>query len=214
MPSRIRHRTQKLLRKTTLCSVYQGTGECAYGAKCHFAHSQDEIRDKPDLIGTELCSRFIYNGRCSEGSRCKFAHDETKVRRALWESEGGDDRQQTTTLESESATTSDGTRTEDRSRSSSSSKSSSSFWGGVQSWSSWEEEEDQMQFDRLALQNAEEWASWREEDKAELGRNSSMSIEEAELDLLVYIRPPSNLNVAFLGRSRSLPNLCSSAFLD
>eukprot|EP00933_Yihiella_yeosuensis_P016798 TRINITY_DN14216_c1_g1_i4.p1 TRINITY_DN14216_c1_g1~~TRINITY_DN14216_c1_g1_i4.p1 ORF type:complete len:212 (-),score=34.48 TRINITY_DN14216_c1_g1_i4:187-822(-) len=211
MPARIRHQTQRLLRKTTLCSVYQGTGECAYGAKCHFAHGQDEIQDKPNLMGTRLCKSFMQRGSCLAGSRCRFAHEEAEVQRALWESEEDERFERSISLRSASTTMTDGTYTEDWSRSST--ESSSPVCGRIEAWFSWDEE-DHMQFERLALQSAEEWASWVEEDKAELGGHASTSIEQAERDLLVYIRPPSNLHAAFNGRSRSLPSLRSSDCLD
>ena len=82
MPAFTKHKTQRLLRKTQLCSAFQETGECAYGAKCHFAHSQDELQDKPDLTATSLCKYFAKKGTCSAGSECKFAHQTVEAFKA------------------------------------------------------------------------------------------------------------------------------------
>ena len=38
-----------LMRKTTLCQVYEKHGSCRYGDNCRFAHGEADLKKKPDL---------------------------------------------------------------------------------------------------------------------------------------------------------------------
>jgi len=60
------------LYKTKLCH-WQLLGHCARGKSCRFAHSTEELQNRPDLRKTQLCD-FFARGNCKSGDRCKFAH--------------------------------------------------------------------------------------------------------------------------------------------
>jgi hypothetical protein len=66
--------------KKELCNTYQETGDCPYGNKCQFAHSQKELRysdsEKPSSYKTVRCKNFWEKGDCPYGKRCRFVHDE------------------------------------------------------------------------------------------------------------------------------------------
>lgn len=62
----------KTLWRTRLCKHYL-KGTCRYGSNCGFAHSDDNVNDRPDLVKTRLCSRF-QKGFCTKGDKCQFAH--------------------------------------------------------------------------------------------------------------------------------------------
>lgn len=69
----------KTLWRTRLCKHFM-KGQCRYGNKCGFAHSEEGVNQRPNLIKTRLCSRF-QKGYCQKGENCQFAHglDELKV---------------------------------------------------------------------------------------------------------------------------------------
>ena len=67
---------------------------CKKGDDCPFAHSQSELREKPNLHKTKLCQTFIegkiafvrphihnkIEGKCPKGNNCCFAHGEEELR--------------------------------------------------------------------------------------------------------------------------------------
>lgn len=71
--------------KTKICpyllsvrlSLHQG--HCTKGEKCSFAHSQDELKDPPNLKKTKVCQQFTL-GKCQMGAKCSYAHGETELR--------------------------------------------------------------------------------------------------------------------------------------
>ncbi|KAL4446923.1 hypothetical protein ABPG74_014895 [Tetrahymena malaccensis] len=87
--------TQKY--KTNLCRHWQTSGNCQIGAKCHFAHGQEELRNPndpikdPTVIANVLTNpiqiqsyksiRCKYNdiGACRYGQACYFSHGEPQV---------------------------------------------------------------------------------------------------------------------------------------
>eukprot|EP00929_Paragymnodinium_shiwhaense_P013924 TRINITY_DN121772_c0_g1_i1.p1 TRINITY_DN121772_c0_g1~~TRINITY_DN121772_c0_g1_i1.p1 ORF type:complete len:297 (+),score=12.87 TRINITY_DN121772_c0_g1_i1:162-1052(+) len=87
MPSR-REQTARLKRlrgvclKTKMCKFYL-EGSCMDGDRCTYAHAEDDIRDKPDLLYTRLCREWDRTGVCSEGENCRFAHGLDAVRPPL-----------------------------------------------------------------------------------------------------------------------------------
>jgi len=64
------------LYKTELCRSFEETGECRYGPKCQFAHSEKELRpvDRHPKYKTEMCKTFWEQGTCPYGKRCCFIH--------------------------------------------------------------------------------------------------------------------------------------------
>ncbi|CAJ1356434.1 unnamed protein product, partial [Effrenium voratum] len=71
---------QETLRFTRMCKYFR-SNRCNLGTNCNFAHSQDEMRDQPDLVGTRLCFQFARKGQCKSGENCKFAHGKSELRR-------------------------------------------------------------------------------------------------------------------------------------
>jgi len=65
--------------KTKVCSL-NNLNICKKGKACPFAHSMDELRDKPNLYKTKLCDAFLATGNCSRGEQCTFAHGESELR--------------------------------------------------------------------------------------------------------------------------------------
>merc|ERR1712048_1525656 len=69
--------------KTKLCHYFMTMGKCYYGAKCHFAHGEHELRRSEDagpLIHprhkTTLCQNELRHGVCKFGKFCIFIHKE------------------------------------------------------------------------------------------------------------------------------------------
>mmetsp|Transcript_87416 Transcript_87416/g.270644 ORF Transcript_87416/g.270644 Transcript_87416/m.270644 type:complete len:260 (+) Transcript_87416:99-878(+) len=67
----------KQMQKTRLCDFHK-EGRCKYGSACAFAHSQEELKDMPDLRKTRICRSFT-QGKCSS-TNCKFAHGNEELR--------------------------------------------------------------------------------------------------------------------------------------
>lgn len=69
------------LYKTELCRSWEEKGTCRYGAKCQFAHGEDELRNVPrhPKYKTEICRTFWVSGACPYGKRCCFIHTELPV---------------------------------------------------------------------------------------------------------------------------------------
>jgi len=65
--------------KTKMCNLFL-LNICKKGENCPFAHSDDEIREKPNLHKTKLCQAFLEEGKCSKGKGCSFAHGEEELR--------------------------------------------------------------------------------------------------------------------------------------
>ncbi|KAJ1540948.1 hypothetical protein HK405_010983 [Cladochytrium tenue] len=64
------------LHKTELCRSWEETGMCRYGAKCQFAHSDEELRSvqRHPKWRTKPCKTFWTEGTCPYGKRCGFIH--------------------------------------------------------------------------------------------------------------------------------------------
>mmetsp|Transcript_30141 Transcript_30141/g.69349 ORF Transcript_30141/g.69349 Transcript_30141/m.69349 type:complete len:684 (+) Transcript_30141:210-2261(+) len=74
----VRHKHSKQLTKTVMCRFFlQGT--CGKGSRCAYAHTSDEMRDKPDLSFTSMCRTFLQIGSCPDPD-CTFAHSEAQLR--------------------------------------------------------------------------------------------------------------------------------------
>jgi len=65
--------------KTKMCSLYS-LSICKKGKECPFAHSPDELREKPNLYKTKLCETFLQTGNCKHGEKCNFSHGESELR--------------------------------------------------------------------------------------------------------------------------------------
>jgi tristetraprolin len=66
------------LYKTELCRSWEEKGTCRYGAKCQFAHGEEELRkiSRHPKYKTEICRTFWVSGSCPYGKRCCFIHTE------------------------------------------------------------------------------------------------------------------------------------------
>jgi hypothetical protein len=64
------------LDKTELCEIFMRLGFCSND--CSFAHSRQELRERPRLEKTSKCKLFE-RGRCRD-PRCKFAHGDKELR--------------------------------------------------------------------------------------------------------------------------------------
>jgi hypothetical protein len=67
------------LYKTVLCDVFIRRGRCH--DECSFAHSRQELRERPQLERTSYCKLWS-RGRCRD-LHCNFAHGEEELRRAF-----------------------------------------------------------------------------------------------------------------------------------
>jgi hypothetical protein len=67
----------KQLHNTKMC-VYYKQGSCKYGAKCVFAHSEQDVAQLPDLAKTRICVNFEA-GNCQDPN-CLFAHSYEELR--------------------------------------------------------------------------------------------------------------------------------------
>lgn len=94
--------------KTVMCKHFEQNGQCYLGAKCHFAHGQEELRSPSDPLppmkspGTNdnkafqgyqgysappnvsnyktIKCRFFEKGHCKYGTSCSFAHGDQDIR--------------------------------------------------------------------------------------------------------------------------------------
>lgn len=73
---RKRHALQ--LFKTDMCKFFLQS-RCENGDRCSYAHSQDEVRRKPDLTRTSMCRTMAQTGLCHDVT-CRFAHAESELR--------------------------------------------------------------------------------------------------------------------------------------
>lgn len=66
------------LYKTELCRSWEEKHSCRYGAKCQFAHGEEELRNvsRHPKYKTEICRTFWVSGSCPYGKRCCFIHTE------------------------------------------------------------------------------------------------------------------------------------------
>lgn len=76
--STLRHKHVKQLMKTEMCKFFMSSS-CVKGSRCAYAHSRNEIRDKPDLACTSMCKTFQQTGKCDKPD-CSFAHSERELR--------------------------------------------------------------------------------------------------------------------------------------
>eukprot|EP01053_Blabericola_migrator_P000370 Blabericola_migrator_1__369@NODE_1092_length_5463_cov_333_784470_g747_i0_p1_GENE_NODE_1092_length_5463_cov_333_784470_g747_i0NODE_1092_length_5463_cov_333_784470_g747_i0_p1_ORF_typecomplete_len553_score81_83zfCCCH/PF00642_24/0_00022zfCCCH/PF00642_24/0_8zfCCCH/PF00642_24/4_8e08zfCCCH_3/PF15663_5/0_0011zfCCCH_3/PF15663_5/0_0023Torus/PF16131_5/0_039Torus/PF16131_5/2_4e03Torus/PF16131_5/0_0022zfCCCH_4/PF18044_1/3_7zfCCCH_4/PF18044_1/1_5e02zfCCCH_4/PF18044_1/4_7e02zfCCCH_4/PF18044_1/0_00056zf_CCCH_4/ len=65
-------------KKTKLCPWHR-EGKCFMGASCNYAHSQKELRPKPDLSKTKLCPELAKGNKCTHAG-CRFAHHFVELR--------------------------------------------------------------------------------------------------------------------------------------
>jgi len=74
----LRQKHVQQLMKTEMCKFFLRK-HCGKGAKCAYAHSLTEIREKPNLSRTSMCRSFLQTGNCEDPS-CSFAHTELQLR--------------------------------------------------------------------------------------------------------------------------------------
>jgi hypothetical protein len=71
---------QKHLYKTVMCRLFEDTGECKFGDKCHYAHGEAELKPliKHPKYKTERCKLYHETGICPFGKECSFLHNESE----------------------------------------------------------------------------------------------------------------------------------------
>jgi len=73
----------RTLYKTEFCYATQNHGVCSYGATCHFAHSEAElrIRPRPAYYKTAPCRNYHTPGKiCRYNRQCVYYHDLSEKR--------------------------------------------------------------------------------------------------------------------------------------
>jgi len=68
--------------KTELCRNWITLGHCSYGAKCRFAHGEEDLVSKQVFnpkYKSKRCEGFHTTFYCPYGSRCNFIHDENSA---------------------------------------------------------------------------------------------------------------------------------------
>lgn len=66
------------LYKTRMCDFFK-RGACAKGARCPYAHGEDDLRPSPNFEKTAVCPTLRSKGRC-DNPKCRYAHATSEVR--------------------------------------------------------------------------------------------------------------------------------------
>ncbi|PFH31645.1 zinc finger (CCCH type) motif-containing protein [Besnoitia besnoiti] len=69
--------------KTKMCLYVVQGRVCARGSKCVYAHSEDELREPPNLEKTRLCPAFKQTGSCTNQETCAYAHSSAELRHTV-----------------------------------------------------------------------------------------------------------------------------------
>lgn len=64
--------------KTKWCLDFKSKG-CSRGEGCPYAHSNEELRDLPDLTKTKICP-LVLSGKACDNANCRFAHCDNELR--------------------------------------------------------------------------------------------------------------------------------------
>ena len=65
-------------KKTEMCKNWQAYGKCRFGDQCSFAHGEQELRKKQNLMSTfktRQCAQFGDTMFCPYGIRCQYIHN-------------------------------------------------------------------------------------------------------------------------------------------
>jgi len=75
-------RVRSQVRKTELCRFFSQKKGCRHrSSSCPYAHGEDELQERPNLLKTSLCRPFL-EGKCvAESGRCGFAHGHRELRK-------------------------------------------------------------------------------------------------------------------------------------
>jgi len=77
----LRRKHCQQLMKTEMCKFFLQSN-CGKGSRCCYAHSLNEMREKPDLARTSMCRSFLKSGNCDD-PHCLFAHSERQLRTTM-----------------------------------------------------------------------------------------------------------------------------------
>ena len=71
-------RDMSKIEKTKMCASISEGRQCLYGEKCKFAHSDQELKKRPQVDQSKFKTRVCLNykkGCCSYGDNCVFIHE-------------------------------------------------------------------------------------------------------------------------------------------
>lgn len=77
----LRRKHCQQLMKTEMCKFFLQSN-CGKGSRCCYAHTLNELREKPDLARTSMCRSFLKSGNCDD-PHCLFAHSERQLRTTM-----------------------------------------------------------------------------------------------------------------------------------
>jgi hypothetical protein len=60
--------------KTKMCKFHEN-GACSKGAACQFAHTPEDLHNRPDLFRTVPCLTILRQGICKYGEKCRYSHN-------------------------------------------------------------------------------------------------------------------------------------------
>jgi len=90
-------RVAKQLAKTRLCKHYL-RGYCRYEDRCAYAHAEQELMPRPNLVKTKLCASFLQGG-CTNPD-CSYAHGWSELR-PITSSQTSEQQENSQSLDSE-----------------------------------------------------------------------------------------------------------------
>ena len=68
--------------KTELCRFFSQKKGCRHrSSSCPYAHGEDELQERPNLLKTSLCRPFLKGNCVAESGRCEFAHGHRELRK-------------------------------------------------------------------------------------------------------------------------------------